>query len=773
MAKRAKSVPQSEIGRELTPDEREKERQRRLKVAEDTRARMEAESDRVHELILAQPPVELLGYLWAQLNMSVFAEQRQRDEDEYRPNKDLIQKFQLALEYVHAVWSANTCLLDTKKPLDEAKVGQLFEVLDELKNATMGYCIASSAASVVGDGTHQSAETEFHAKTTWALIRGNRYQVLEEEFFKFILKPHDEALLKAYGMDSVAIAEGIQSIADSVRTGFSDAVQMMFDGMEKTQALMGEGNDNLAAAIDKMKESDFNFAGDMSAAMQDVFFGGVCNMSRHSRLSQTLLEDLSYVPGGNFEFFADGEFKGTPMRTLPALIRPGIKLGDDYYFTDGQFVRDAAYRAIQRGIIARLPEYREEWNQRQKVVTENSYPAVFFMQLSDATTFCETYFRDPKTGEWSETDLVIVLADVLLIVEAKAGVQAMHSPATNFKSHERVIRNLIIKAYDQCKRFIEYLASAPEVPVFNLIDGEYVEVGKLRERNFRLILPVGLTVEAFTPFSSMCKEWDEVQPILGKHPFVSMSVDDLFVLNRFLPTTGELFHYLEVRQAVGGIKRAMIFDEIEHLGAYIRDNRFDMTIKEQLEKANMVTWNSFGNVVDKYFEARTWETQPPPHQHYPEELGKILTALDRYRPYGWLAVDVLIRNLSGAGRDDLADYVLELKLTLARFAARRFIYGVGDPLQVWVCRSGSEPSAAAVQQQAQVGSLLSKGATVHVLILSYDPKLEIVGVRCARVGPPSVLQVNYPELVEEVAKQRGRLITPKNKDARKKHRKDR
>ena len=69
--------------------------------------------------------------------------------------------------------------------------------------------------------------------------------------------------------------------------------------------------------------------------------------------------------------------------------------------------------------------------------------------------------------------------------------------------------------------------------------------------------------------------------------------------------------------------------------------------------------------------------------------GRILTALDRYRPYGWLAVDVLIRNLSGAGRDDLADYVLELKLTLARFAARRFIYGVGDPL-----RSGSVAAAA-------------------------------------------------------------------------------
>jgi len=111
MAQRGKSVPKPEIVRKLTPDEPEKERQRRLRVAEDTRARMEAQSVRVHELILAQPPVELLGYLWAQLHMSVLTELRQRNEDEYRPNKDLIQKFELALEYVHAVWSASTSLL--------------------------------------------------------------------------------------------------------------------------------------------------------------------------------------------------------------------------------------------------------------------------------------------------------------------------------------------------------------------------------------------------------------------------------------------------------------------------------------------------------------------------------------------------------------------------------------------------------------------------------------------------------------------------------------
>ena len=331
--------------------------------------------------------------------------------------------------------------------------------LEELKNTTMMYCMASSAANIEPETSRQSDSTEFHAKSAWVLIRGHRYQVLEEEFFRFVLEPHAYALRSAYGMEFDAIAAGIQAIANTMRTGFSEAIQKVREGFGKTDALMKETGSPVGAAIEKRKAGDGRFAGEMSGAMHDIFYGGICNLSRHTNFTAPLLEDLSYLPGGNTEFFADGDFKGTPMRTLPALIKPGIKLGDEYYVTDGQFVRDAAYRAIQRGLFGRLPGYREEWNRCQKALIEQSYPAIFGQQLAEATKWREVYFKDPKTGHWVETDLVMSLGDVLLVVEAKAGVMAMHSPATNFDRHERAIRELIIKAYEQCRRFIEYLSS--------------------------------------------------------------------------------------------------------------------------------------------------------------------------------------------------------------------------------------------------------------------------------------------------------------------------
>ena len=726
-------------------------------ASDDLRKDMELQSLQVRDLILAQPPVQLLGYLWAYFHIGFLA--RLQEKDEHRTStKELIEIFQFALEYVHAIWSCHAQLADEKKPLDEPKATALIEKLEELKNTTMMYCMASSAANTGPEGSIQSANIEFYAKSAWVLIRGHRYQVLEEEFFKFVLEPHADAIRAVYGMEFDAIAADIQAITDTIRAGFSEAFQKIQKRMEQTAALMDGSEDGLGAAIEKLKESDSSVVTEISDALHDLFYGGICNLSRHANFTSSLLEDLSYFPGENTEFFGDGDFKGTPMRTLPARIKPGIRLGDQYYVTDGQFVRDVSYRAIQRGLLGRLPAYREEWNQRQKALIEQSYPKIFNQQLAGAVKYSEVFFKNPMTGQWVETDLVMVVDDVLLVVEAKAGVMAMHSPATDFDRHVRAIRKLIVKAYDQCKRFTDYLSSALDVLLYNRIEGEYVEIGHLRQRNFRTILPIGLTVEAFTPFSSMSKDLVKIQPLLGKHPFISMSVDDLFVLNRFLPTTGELFHYLEVRQQAAGISNAMLFDELDHLGAYIANNRFDMSIKDQLKKADMVVWDSFSDAVDKHFEGETWRTAAVPHQIYPGELAAVFSALDKYRPAGWLEIDAHIRNLNDRGRRNLAKTIMDLKATLPDHPIRRFLIGDERPMQVWICRSGIGPPPQEMRYHGEVSCLIVNAPRVLVLRLSYNGEGGIVDLACTSFTHPPVIQTNYPDLKREAERQRARLV---------------
>ena len=241
---------------------------------------------------------------------------------------------------------------------------------------------------------------------------------------------------------------------------------------------------------------------------------------------------------------------------------------------------------------------------------------------------------------------------------------AMDSPAEDFRRHMASFDRLIVKAYGQCERFLKYLASADRVPIYGLSSGERVKIADLSLGAFRKVLPIGLTVESLSPLSTCLNNLAEISPLLGRHGFMSMSVDDLLVLRRFLPTTGELLHYLEVRQEAGTVPDTTVVDEMEYLGAYISRNRFDTDLQEQRKKAPFVVWNSYSEVVDRYFRGENAGRGRVPRQNYPAELEAILKVLDRKRPKGWLEMDAAIRNLGSDERGNLSNGLAGLKKTL-------------------------------------------------------------------------------------------------------------
>ena len=196
------------------------EKTRRLeKAASNLRAEMEKDAEQIRALIAAQPPTSLLGYLWSQFFMGVLRH-HQDGGAEAGPDKGLIKEFQFVLEYVHAVWSAHEGAF-AEGQADEAKAKELLEVCERLSNTGMFYAMASSQLGEFNEFGDATPDVEFQAKSTWTLIRGHRYQVLEREFFEFALAPHEDALKKAYGIGAAEIAAGMQKIADTIRGGYS------------------------------------------------------------------------------------------------------------------------------------------------------------------------------------------------------------------------------------------------------------------------------------------------------------------------------------------------------------------------------------------------------------------------------------------------------------------------------------------------------------------------------------------------------------------------
>ncbi|MBJ9591978.1 SEC-C domain-containing protein [Burkholderia seminalis] len=719
-------------------------------AAEASRLRMEELAERIKVNVLSNDPKQLLGYLWSQLLLATTKTAPQGGGDPPR-----LETIQMALEYVHAVLSCFPAEGDVPLRLEECRASELVSLIEEMLRQSLLYGVASTAHRDDGEFGPETGRVEMFAKSSWVTLRGHRYQVLEEEFFRYVLAPHDDALRKAYGIRADDIAAGIQQIALSMMLGHGNAYQIMAEGARKFAELAERGIPAHQIRETLMQE-DPDLVERGRAALSDMFDGGICNLSRKTTLPEALLSDLAFERGGNDEFFAPGDFRGTPYRTFPGRVRPTVRLDDGYYATDTAFIRDSTYRAIQWGLRSRLPGYRQTWNENQKRMSEDAFEQICTGQLRGARVFKEVFYQNPATGLWVENDVLVLVDDVLVQIEAKAGAMPMHNPATGFTSHIRAVKQLVMEAYDQTKRFFEYASSAPEVPLFRRHDGRYEEVVRLRLADYRACIPAGLTVESFSPFSAMCKELPDIEPILGRYPFVSLSIDDLFVLVKILPGSGMFFHYLTVRQQAAGIRKTMVYDELDHLGFYINKNRFDVELRELKDQGDEVLTTGQSSVIDKYFADNEWADRPRPRQDAPESFWSLCDALDAARKPGWLAAQSYLLDLDGDWRALIASRVDEYSASLAAHPERWIMFKAGgEPVVLWLLREGTELDEDRLANEAEAFALM-QGAAARVIVLTYNAQQAIVDAYLRVIAVPAVNTPRYTDAEARAVEQRRR-----------------
>jgi uncharacterized protein YchJ len=202
-----------------------------------------------------------------------------------------------------------------------------------------------------------------------------------------------------------------------------------------------------------------------------------------------------------------------------------------------------------------------------------------------------------------------------------------------------------------------------------------------------------------------------------------VSIDDLFVLKRLLPTRGELAHYFEVRQVIAGMKGVRLFDEMDHLGAYITKNRFDQDIEAQRvkDKPSMIVWDGMSKPVDDFFALPNWDSQPIPRQEFPAELRALLDALDKTRMHGWLAAESHIRNYGEHGRRDLAAGLKSLRASLAQYP-NRYLYMNGvEALFIWLQKSETPIDLTAARNKALAAMIATHSPRMLAIAVAAHP----------------------------------------------------
>ncbi|WFU80707.1 hypothetical protein QA645_40870 [Bradyrhizobium sp. CIAT3101] len=350
----------------------------RLRSEERSRADMERLSRELQSLILSLPPRELLDYIWSTTTVAgMFADGNGRAS--HRAEMNTVQ---FVLEYVHAVLASFAP--GGEGAFKEETVAKIFKVAEELRTTAMLFCLFRAVGADGGMFGERTGLILQSVLSNWVLMRGNRYGGLEGEFYGFVLEPHDQILRETYGIGAAEVAAGIQAAVNSRAGGHADAVDRMEVLMEAAAKAEVEQGLTQKQVLDQWQSDQPEKLEAAKDVYMDLFRGGNCNLSRHTDLPASLLEDLAFERGAHHDLFAPGPLSGTPFRTLPARMKPLIKLDGDFFAADQAFVRDSAYRALLWNLLQRRPEYKKAFETRQKDMGETAFQSVLAKQLDSA-----------------------------------------------------------------------------------------------------------------------------------------------------------------------------------------------------------------------------------------------------------------------------------------------------------------------------------------------------------------------------------------------------
>ena len=514
------------------------------------------------------------------------------------------------IDYVQSVIASIKPETYTKDISDDDWNKLKLDVSTLFNRLTLEYQICLTAHRRAQDAGLDVELEEFRvrAEMLWLNIRGKRYHVHERQALFDVLAPHADVLVRLFGIDAVTLVDELNKVLAKLTRGLADAMQGLLefrdDALDRLEKLAGDNAElNLDVVTDRLFE-DTDMAARREKIAGELFGMDLFDVVKNTALPQALIDELSWSPGEDTEFFAPGDFRGWPLRIWPIMRRPFVRLDGRVFCFDMFSLFDNVYRVLRRLIVRREPTYSDTWNDRQKEVSEELPFTYLSRLLPGARVYRPVYYRWSAGGgpaQWYEADGLLIFDDHLLIIEVKAGAFTYTSPANDLPAHLDSLRNLLQAPARQGGRFVDYLEHAAEV----LIAGaDHNEIGRLRRTDFRQITVCTVTLDAFTALAARAQHLVPVGIDVGRRAVWPLSVDDLRVYAELFDNPLTFLHFIEQRVRAGQSKYVDLNDEMDHLGLYIAQNNYSQFAAELMaSKFDRLSFDGFRTPIDEYFHA--------------------------------------------------------------------------------------------------------------------------------------------------------------------------
>ncbi len=650
---------------------------------------------------------------------------------------------------------------DSPSELTDENWGKLQRLIQSIfRKLNARYFICATAKHRQDSAVVDADFEEFHFRMQlhWCNVTGAQYQNHQVQTLRELLAPQTGAIQQLYGFSSEQLCDELAKIWHALTKGIGDAFGAMETFREKSlMALEADIKAGIAKDGDTGELLRASIVRHGLEVEQGRAFGlfllyDLFDLQKVTNLTPAFLEDFSWAPGQDSEFFAEGAFKGWPLRVWPIFRRPFIKMDGRYYCFDLHGLFDHFYRQLEKRVFAADQRLKQAWIGSRKAITETLPFAYLQRLLPGATHFNEIYYWLSEAGAAAvrcEADGVLAIDGHLFIVEVKSGSFTYTSPATDVDAHVQSIKNLVSAPAKQGNRFLRYLQTADEVP---LLDNVGNETGRLRLRDYRQVTICAVTLDPFTEIAAQVQHLSSLGVDVGAEPVWSLSLDDLRVYADIFTNPLEFLHFVQMRREAFKSKTLQLDDELDHLGLYLKHNDYAKHAADLRGggKAHL-QFLGYRQEIDKFFTARLLDpTLPSPlHQKVPAGLAALLEFLQMSGKDGRSAIAAYLLDVSGDWRDRMFD-TLTQELGRADATRPRPFSTFGEVRLTtfawkpgWLC-----PSVNEMQDHAKAIMVMHDEADRVLLELSYDDSGALLDAEWQFLRRADITALELPALQE-------------------------
>ncbi|MCL4547029.1 MAG: hypothetical protein M1495_00485 [Bacteroidetes bacterium] len=352
-----------------------------------------------------------------------------------------------------------------------------------------------------------------------------------------------------------------------------------------------------------------------------------------SELLNNLSHEIGDLKEDNEEFF---------YLDNPIWKKPFIKINNsEYYYPIPSMFQHSNFSIIENLLYPKDKELKDIIGKKKSEYLEKSIEKLFKESFPYATIYKNLYWYSVADSKEYENDVLVIIDNVFIIIEAKSGKFSKSSKRGSLKRIESEFNDLILEPAIQSKRFENFLYS--QIGKVKLKDKNGIEI-EIDCSSIRNIIRLSITLEFIPVLSSSKRELFESGFIDDLDTITTtMSLNDLEIVLELLPKQSEKIHYFLRRY---DFEKNALFDgdELDILVFYL-ETGFNKGESEYGQETLILQGNS--EKLDNYYLFRYYDNsivKPIPRRT--KFWNDILDRFEEKHKPGWTELAYYLLNVS-------------------------------------------------------------------------------------------------------------------------------